>query len=298
METRNNTHGKRIRSLLETATKTTAVIAPFIKVSALQSLINAIPSNVHIRCVTRWHPHDVAAGVSDPEILNILQNRGNFSLSLVDRLHAKIYIADDKCLAGSSNVTLAGLGEGHDNSNNIEVLIETSVNDTSIVETLEKINAFEREATSIMATTVRQLAEALPPTEVPEKPWYPLSRIPEQAFQFYTEIPIKHVKASEHNLIADLARANIQPGLDEKTFRDEICSLLADMPTAKFLLETPEDVTLRQADIQPQLALIANNEFSADDLWISFVNWMSYFFSDRLIKQEITEVALRSAKAL
>lgn len=298
MKTNNNTHGDRIRSLLATATKTTAVIAPFIKVSALQSLVKAIPNNIHIRCVTRWHPHDVAAGVSDPEILNILQNRGNFSLSLVDQLHAKIYIADDRCLAGSSNVTLAGLGEGHDNSNNIEVLIETSVNDASIAETLKKISAVEREATSIMANTVRQLAEALPSIEAPEKPWYPVSRIPEQAFQFYTEIPIKHVKASERNLIADLARANIQPGLDKKTFRNEICSLLTHMPTAKFLLETNEDVTLRQTDIQPQLALMANNEFSADDLWTSFVNWMSYFFSDRLIKQEITEVALRRAKVL
>ena len=77
-----------------------------------RSLLDVIPTATHLHCVTRWLPQEVAAGVSDPEILDMLEERGNFTLSLVDRLHAKLYIAGERCLAGSANVTLAGLGEG------------------------------------------------------------------------------------------------------------------------------------------------------------------------------------------
>ena len=58
--------------------------------------------------MTRWLPREIAAGVSDPEILDVLEERGNFTLTLVDNLHAKIYVADENCLVGSSNVTLSG----------------------------------------------------------------------------------------------------------------------------------------------------------------------------------------------
>ena len=86
------------------------MIAPLIKVDALRSLIEAIPAGSHLRCVSRRLPKEGAVGASDAEILDLLEARGHFSLSLVDRLHANLYIAGDRCLAGSANTTFAGLG--------------------------------------------------------------------------------------------------------------------------------------------------------------------------------------------
>lgn len=295
------THGDRIRALFKGSVKSAAVVAPFIKLNALRSLLDVIRSDTHIRCVTRWLPREIAAGVSDPEILEMLEERGNFSLSLVGRLHAKLYIADDRCLAGSANVTLAGLGDGDDN-NNIEVLVETTVDDPGIAATLKEIAQAERLATKEIAETARHLANSLSAsttlTTDLEALWFPCSRRPERAYRFYTVPPSGYVRASDRIVLADLASANIQPGLEQDEFKTEIRSLLAAIPIAKPILESAKDITITRADAHAYLENIAGDKFSSDDLWLAFVNWMTYFYPDRIMKQEISEIALRGARLL
>ena len=295
------TQGSRIRGLLAGAVGVVSVIAPFIKVDALRSLLDVIPENVRVRCVTRWLPREVAAGVSDPEILDVLEERGNFDLSLVDRLHAKLYISGDKCLVGSSNVTFAGMGEGGDDSN-IEVLVETAVDDPSIGATLREISQAERPATRSMARAARRLADSLPAekkTPVDDDAhWFPGSRRPEFAFHFYSQPPSGYVGTADRLLLADLARSNVQPGLGEDEFRSTIRSLLSAIPIAGVILKSKQDRTFTRADAQSYLEGIAGDRFSATDLWNAFVNWMAYFFPDLVMKQEISEIALRRAQIM
>ena len=296
-----DTQGARIRSLFDGTTSEVAIISPFIKLDALKSLLDVIPTDTHLRCVTRWLPREIAAGVSDPEILDILEDRGNFSLFLIDRLHAKLYIAGDRCLIGSPNVTLAGLGEG-DIYTNIEALAEISADDPGIVAVLEEISKAKRPATRIMAQTARRLADSLsslvtPPTDL-EIPWFPGSRRPEYAHRFYKHPPLRYTGAADRLLLVDLASSNLQPGLGEDEFRTAIRSLLAAIPIAKTLLNATEDATLTRADAYSYLETIAGDEFSANDLWLSFVNWMAHFFSEQIMKQEIADVALRRAQLL
>ena len=296
-----DSQGGHIRSLFEGATGEVSIIAPYIKIDALGSLLGVIPPDTHLRCVTRWLPREIAAGVSDPEILDIFEKRGNFQLFLVDRLHAKLYIAGDRCLTGSSNVTLAGLGE-KENYSNIEVLVEVAVDDPSIAATLEEISQAERLATRSMAQAVRRLADSLSASAASqaslEAPWFPCSRRPEYAYQFYKYPPGGYTGAADRLLLVDLASSNLQPGLGEDEFRTAIRSLLAAIPIAKTLLSATEDTTLTRLDAYSYLETIAGDEFSANDLWLSFVNWMAHFFSDQIMKQEIAEVALRRAQLL
>ena len=296
-----NTQGARVRALFESAEGEVAVIAPFIKVDALRSLIEVIPAGSYLRCVSRWLPREIAAGVSDPEILDLLEARGHFSLSLVDRLHAKLYIAGDRCLAGSANTTLAGLGEVGDGGN-IEVLVETTIDDPGIAATLDDIAHAERPATRSMAQTARRLADSLADSTISavalDAPWFPGSRRPEQAYTFYAQPPIGFVGASGRVLLADLAGTNLPPGLEEGEFRDAVRSLLAAIPLAETLLEASEDTTLTRADASSWLETVAGDDFTTTDLWIAFVNWMAYFFPDRVMKQEIAEIALRCARLL
>ena len=77
-----------------------------------------------------------------------------------------------------------------------------------------------------------------------------------------------------------------------------IRSLLSAIPIAKNLLNATEDMTLTRADAYPYLETIAGDDFSTNDLWLAFVNWMVYFFSDCVMKQEIAEIALRRAQLL
>ena len=213
-----DTQGARIRALFLGSTGEVAIIAPFIKVNAMRSLLDVVPSDTHLRCVTRWLSREVATGVSDPEILDVLEERGDFDLSLVDRLHAKLYIAGDRCLAGSANTTLAGLGEVGDGGN-IEVLVETTIDDPGIAATLDEIAQAERPATRSMARTARRLADSLAGSTASavglDAPWFPGSRRPEQAYTFYAQPPSGFVGAADRVLLADLASSNLQPGLEE-----------------------------------------------------------------------------------
>ena len=293
------TLGSRIRVLLGGAIESITVVAPFIKVDALRSLLDVVPEDVHVRCVTRWLPREVAAGVSDPEILDVLEMRGNFTLSLVDRLHAKIYISDSKCLVGSSNVTFAGMGERPDESN-IEVLVETDNDDPSVIATLQEIAQVERLATRSIAQAVRRLADRLPMEAVAsayiDVPWFPASRRPEYAFHFYSQPPRGYLRAADEVLLTDVARSNVQPGLGEDEFRLTIRSLLSEISIANDVLSSKADMTFTRADAQSYLEKVVGEQFSVGDLWSAFVNWMVHFFPDSVIKQEISEVALRRAQ--
>ena len=92
--------------------------------------------------------------------------------------------------------------------------------------------------------------------------------------------------------------AIIQPGLRQDEFQAAIRSPLAAIPIAETLLEASNDTTLTRADAHTYLETIAGDEFSTNDLWLAFVNWMAYFFSDHVIRQEIAEIALRRAQLL
>ena len=300
MAAANETQGGRIRVLFQSAVDQVTVVAPFIKVDALKSLLEVIPEDMHLRCVTRWHPREVAAGVSDPEIHGLLDDRGNFSLSLVDRLHAKLYIAGPRCLAGSANVTLAGLGEVDER--NIEVLVETTIEDPGIAGTLEEISHAERPATSHMAQNVRRLADILPNSMTSTVdltiPWFPISRRPEYAYEFYKQPQGDSIKAADRVLLKDLAYSNLQPGLDENGFRTAVRSLLSDIPMCKELLDTKEDRTIARADAHSYLEEFSGEDITTRDLWLAFVNWVAFFFPDEVMKQEISEFALRRAQPL
>ena len=298
METPTNTQGDRIRELFRDASKA-IIVAPFIKTDALRSLLEAIPPNVPLRCVTRWRPTEVAAGVSDPEIFDMLQERGKFELLLVDRLHAKLYVADDRCLAGSANVTLSALGDAT-GVGNIEVLVDTSVDDPGVRDTLATIDREATPASDFMADAIRRFADALPRSDplADAKLWHPFSRRPEHAYRVYNEGVRDYLTAADRLLLADVARSNILPGLSEQEFRRAIRDLLSAIPIAASILSETEDKLLTRVDANPYLNTLATDDFATQEIWTAFVQWMSYFYEDMVMMQEVSEVALRRAQLL
>ena len=203
----NTTQGDRIRALFSVA-KCATIVSPFIKVSALNSLLESVPDEIPLSCVTRWEPREIANGVSDPEILQLLQKRGNFKLSIVNRLHAKLYIGDDRCLIGSSNVTLAGFGEANE-INNIEVLVETNTRNPDISRTIKEIEQEAIEATDALAFSVRKLADSMfkfdeESETKSNETWFPISRYPEKAFQVYAYPPSKYISNADRILLNDI----------------------------------------------------------------------------------------------
>ncbi|MCY3858550.1 MAG: phospholipase D family protein [Gammaproteobacteria bacterium] len=290
-----STQGERIRSLFRDASEAT-IIAPFMKIDALHSILKVIPKSAPIRCVTRWIPSEVAARVSDPKILDILREREAYELLLVDRLHAKLYIADSECLVGSANVTLAALGETPGESN-IEVLVSSSTNDPGVRQTLADIESEATTATDQMAETVLRMADALMDFESPppNQTWHPFSRKPEDAYRIYSIRHSSYMTRAERVLLRDIALADLRPGLDEESFRYSIRALLTAIPTASAILSAPNDELITRADATVYLKSIRTDDFDENDLWLAFVKWMSHFFDDKVMIQEISEIALRKA---
>ena len=288
--------GERIRNMFSEAGETVAIIAPFIKVQALRWLIEVVAPDVHIRCVTRWRPEEVAEGVSDPAIIYDLEARDNCRLTLVDNLHAKIYIADKRCLAGSVNTTHKGFGDV--TNSNIEILLESFVDDPNIENTLLDIAQAEKVATIELAEKIMMLATSLPQPNSIDKFWFPRSNKPEDAFIFYSKRPDGYLSEADRLLLLDLEGTKIPPCLSELEFRFEVCSLLSEIPLVDALLDVTNDITLTRTDAHPQLRLLENKEFSVNDLWKSLVKWVVYFFPDKVMSQEISEVALRRARLI
>lgn len=244
-------------------------------------------------------PREVAQGISDVQVFDALAERGNATVSLVDNLHAKMYIAGTRCLVGSANLTLAGLGERGEHSN-IEVLVETDTQDLGIVSTLDQIALVERIATREIAESARLLAESLSGMVTLQNqrtlPWFPGSRTPEQAFRVYSIPQTGFVSMAERILRRDVALSDIQPGLDDSQFRDAIRELLYTIPIAQRILDSADDTFLTVADAYPGLQGMIEDQFSAEDLWQSFVKWMAWFFPEKVMIQERTELTLRRAQ--
>ena len=295
--------GNRIRSLFLQSPNQVTVIAPFIKVNALESLLAVLPRNTQFRCVTRWLPQEIAQGISDLEILDLIQERGYGTLTLVDKLHAKIYIADDICLVGSANVTLSGFGDYE--TANIEVLVESTPENVGIAATLDEIAKVERPATKEIAEAIRHSADLLSPQRVHsmgEVGWIPLSFKPELAFTLYTKFQATHrsdlLLDSDRIVLEDIYRADLTPAKSVSEFESAIREKLAQIPVAKTFLEGTADQLLVFNDMYEHFSQFDIEDHSNDDLWRAFVNWMAYFYQDRVMKHEIVEVALRRAKRI
>lgn len=70
--------GTELSNLCSKANREVLLVAPFIKASVIEILLDKISPGVSLKCITRWIPEEIVAGVSDLEVWNLVQNRANF----------------------------------------------------------------------------------------------------------------------------------------------------------------------------------------------------------------------------
>ena len=85
------------------------IAAPYIKMDALDAVLDDVGSAASLVCVTRWRPGDLIAGASDAGCRTLVTDRGG-SFRLHPSLHAKYYRIDDVVLVGSANLTSSAMG--------------------------------------------------------------------------------------------------------------------------------------------------------------------------------------------
>lgn len=114
------TPGQALLDLAARSTQELLLVAPYVKVAALERILLAVPASCRVRLVTRWRLEELALGVSDLDVFPLIRKHSGM-LHLHPALHAKYYASGEEALVGSANITSAALGWRIDS--NLEILV-------------------------------------------------------------------------------------------------------------------------------------------------------------------------------
>jgi len=289
--------GDQLKTLCADARTEVVLVAPFIKATALERILEAIPIEVtSLKCVTRWRPEEVAAGVSDLEVFEIISSRPCAQLFIHPLLHAKYFRADGKFLVGSCNLTQRALGWAM--PANLELMLEVSDDQQALLdfERLVFANSFEasqqlRNEVSAAADQIRDsgkqptlLSEESLGSEEPETfsadVWLPLCTRPERLFQIYSGEDSDHIigwtlEAGQR----DIKSLRIPPGLGARTFVQFVAASIQQTPLAQRVRAvatsaiTPEEgAKLITSSVDEQYLV-----YSPEEHWHTIRAWLLHF---------------------
>ena len=284
--------GERVKALVSQAKAEVILCSPFIKAKVFRILLDLIPEGVSAVVVTRWRPAEVAAGLSDLEVFDIANERPRTEVRLAHALHAKLYVADDRCLVGSANLTAAALGWREDS--NLELLIPALRTDTDIAFLLSRLES-ATPATFKLRAEVANLAAALdvlaldeakdmPPRAIAQASttWLPRCAAPDRLYDVYqdpdTTIVVEGTRA---DALADLDTLLLPIGLPSDEFTSAVAETVSRLPSfQKFLDCVPAGLTDAQGE-QIVAGLRADlGETDARKHWRIVREWISVFFGD------------------
>ncbi len=284
--------GERLKTLLKKAHVRVILCAPFIKADVLKTILPIIPTNIPVQIFTRWRATEVAAGVSDLEVLQIVNERPHTELRLLNDLHAKLYLADDLCLVGSANLTASALGWAK--NSNVELLVPAKSIDPDIVNLLQRLDTAEI-ATIEIHSKIEELANALKMTKheegekmagdssVHQVTWLPRCAAPDKLYEIYSNPETTVVvSGTKEDGLADLKDLHIQPGLSEKVFKTRVRDTLLQIPAFAGIIDivpqglSDTDGIERIKEARPDLI-----EQDVRAQWRIVREWIGIFFEDQ-----------------
>lgn len=260
--------------------------SPFAKVGVVERVLSAVPDGIQISLYTRWRPDEVAAGVSDTEVLPAVRARAG-QVYLHDRLHAKYYRNEETALLGSANLTATALGWVP--SPNLELLVGMS---RDAVERLEHRLALESvPATDETAREVERIAELMPrrppislcvdATPETAVEWVPRLRIPSDLFLAYSGGTEKLSSTSAAAATGDLEILDLPPGLLRHQFEALVGHRLL---TQTFFARLDGFLTRprRFGEVRDMISrALAYDRDHAEETWQTAMRWMLEFLPER-----------------
>ena len=301
--------GVVVTELLASAERDVRIVAPFIRSAALERLLAAVPKGVETTVVTRWRPLDILAGASDLGVFEVAKTR-NVRLLLRHDLHAKLFVADERCLVGSANVTATALGWRE--PTNLELLATVNRQtpeirdfETTLFATVIPATVAERDQMIALVDRLRNRlgpqAELLAATEdVPSlipPTWVPRVSNPEDLYAVYCGELDAASRNTRPTMLEELALLGMAPGMLEGEFRNQVALAIAQAPVVKealLLIDETGDVT--EAEFDDLL-----NRLQADrpvgaiaDSLIVLQRWLSHFMPENY---ETTQESIRLIRA-
>lgn len=277
------------------------LVSPFIKYKSLKRIVDTLPHGTNLSVYTRWRIDEIAQGVSDLAIWNLLTNRSNSKLYLIQNLHSKYYRFDDFIYVGSANITEAGMTWGR--SSNLETLVNSKsdnidyldfecllklksleVDQTLFERTNQLVEQFKKNNQILSTPTIEDIINVnLITSDViaefkeeynNSRAWMPLTRSPDILFDVYSgnyHLVSKDVLVGAY---LDFYHLEIPANLDKTSFSSFISSRLEMEPLIieldNFLVE-PQ----RFGELKEFLSnFLANN---SSHHWQTVMRWLLYF---------------------
>ncbi len=302
MAVNRNGPGDRVLSLCQRATSELVLVAPFIKEGVLKRLLDNTAAQVGVRCVTRWRPEEILAGVSDLGVWGLIADRPGAELFLQPSLHAKYYRTGSECLIGSANLTAAALGWKVDP--NIEALVSVANDHPDLLGLEDQIFASAVSVNEGLVAAIEAAVAALrdegvlgviPETEFdPEtsetlqptldrRRWIPRLRYPELLFTAYSGRQGELATGSRESALADLHVLNPPPGLRESGFNSCIAAALLQLPVISYLdhfVVAPQRFGAVRDMLAARLAS-GPEEFDPSEAWQTLMRWLLHFMPNR-----------------
>ena len=290
-------HGDALIALCGQATREIVLVSPFIKASALKRIIGSIAESCSVKCVTRWRPEDIVAGVCDIEIYEVLLQRHNTQLLIHPMLHAKYFRADDGCLVGSANLTNRALGWAV--PSNVELMVELPA-DTPQLRDFERAlftTTFEADSdfrdqlaqqveeyrSKVTATTPDSVPESEEDDEVANDKWLPLCTRPELLYQIYSGSNTGSIITwTLESGQKDIQALRIPSGFSYPVFKKYIVATLNQTPIMQYIYE------MARTPISPERGseIITENfendqlQYTSEEHWKYLKSWILFFLSN------------------
>ncbi|HVF03214.1 MAG TPA: phospholipase D family protein [Frankiaceae bacterium] len=278
--------GATLEAFCSSAQHELVLVAPFIKEPVLRRLVGAVRPGVEATVITRWLPQDIASGVCDIGIWNVVTARSSSVLLVHSALHAKAYRADEAWLVGSANLTGAALGFAP--RANLELLLPVpdlgpemrafeAVLRTGAVTVDEELAA----ATAAAAELLRLTAPSADPGPLMSGGWTPRLRQPADLLLAYAGEGDLLSRASREAADADLAELGVPPGLDLAGLRSYVAVALLRTAVVRRIDEFIT-VPRRFGEVRDFLARpdVLGDE-PVERTWQALLRWLVYFLPTR-----------------
>jgi len=280
-------------NLVEAAGKTTSeavLIAPFIKVGALTRILERLSSKVSVTVFARWIPGEIAAGVCDLEIYDLLVARENSFLFVHSLLHAKSYRFDETIFIGSANLTGKALGWAH--PSNLEILAATPdlLNESLALEMHLRATAIHVDAAyrDEIAKMVELLADHVPidPSffqahhSTMNNSWLPTCREPKRIWSVYSspsEARRRIVESAYRAASEDIWRLQLEDGLSYSEFEESVATALIKLPIVSDISQRAIS-GITETDAIKLISTHTSSIDTANEQWEILREWLIEFF--------------------
>lgn len=272
------------------------VVAPFVKIDALERVFKSAPPAKDFKLICRWRPEDLVAGVSDLQVFPYLRNNG-CQFFLHQKIHMKLYVFESNvALSTSGNLTLRGLGYVDQTHANIEIgnTVELSAADWV---NLHRVIAGSRVVTQDIYDRFEAFVHAQPPLapvrEVPDllgpaKKYtlttLPATDSPKELADFYIDPTVfPHSTETARRAFHDLAIFQMPSGLSQAEFETVLGDSFRKNPfVVDFLAHLREERSLHFGAVNAWIHQKCEDvplpyKWEIKSSTHSFFNWLAHY---------------------